>query len=179
MPQASTIREIAPPAELLIAASLPGAHFHDSYVIPYPVGEQSALAICLQVIGASPPWVDRLMRLRNQLVQLVGLKDLGDLNDFGDLASRPLDSYREGQRVGIFTLLRLTPNEVILGDSDRHLDVQVSFATANGSSLINTTVVHTHNRLGRYYMWLVKPFHRRIVRSLLKRALRAERGPLY
>lgn len=165
------ITEIDTPSGLLIAGSLPGAYFHDCYAIPYAANGQSAMAAYLRIITASPPWVDALMRLRNRLVQLVGLKDLGG---FDDLASRDPDSFKEGQRVGIFTLLRLTPEEVIFSDSDRHLDVQVSFALTqrNGQpALINTTVVHTHNRLGRCYMAIVKPFHRRIVRTLLQRAL--------
>ncbi len=171
-----SIDEIACPGGLLIASYLPGAHFYDSYRIPYAHSGHSALAVALRLLGAAPPWVDSLMRLRNRLVQLVGLKDLGNLND---LAERHPDSYQEGQRIGIFSLLRKTPREVILTDSDRHLDVFVSFALGerNGQPvLVNTTVVHTHNRLGRFYMWVVKPFHRRIVRSVLRRGLLAQQN---
>jgi hypothetical protein len=37
---------------------------------------------------------------------------------------------------------------------------------------VATTVVHCHNTLGRVYLAVIAPFHRRIVRSALQRAAR-------
>lgn len=53
------------------------------------------------------------------------------------LIVKNLDEYRVGDRVGIFTLLFLSDNEIIQGDSDKHLDVKVSvFKEKNHSVLI-------------------------------------------
>ena len=70
------------------------------------------------------------MFVRNKAVRLVGLKDLGQLDDGHPPASgRPLRdarSYRVGDRVGIFRIRHLSDTEVVMGQDDKHLDVQVS-----------------------------------------------------
>nr|WP_233224772.1 DUF2867 domain-containing protein [Thiomonas sp. X19] len=52
------------------------------------------------------------------------------------------------------------------------MDVKVSFckvAEAGRNALAVSTVVHLHNLLGRVYMLLVAPIHRRIVPATLAR----------
>ena len=74
--------------------------------------------------------------------------------------------------MGIFTLVENTPDEVLLGDSDKHLDVVLSVHCARAAGqpvrVTVTTVVHTKNRLGRLYMLPVKPMHRLISPSVLR-----------
>ena len=77
-------------------------------------------------------------------------------------------------RLGIFTLLANTPNEVLAADKDKHLDVYVSLSRsdvqADGTrEIVVATVVHTHNRLGRLYMLPVAPVHRYIAPLMLAR----------
>ena len=80
--------------------------------------------------------------------------------------------YRPGDRVGIFTLIENTPDEVMLGDSDKHLEVVLSVHCARPTGqpvrVTVTTVVHTKNRLGRLYMLPVKPMHRLISPAVLR-----------
>ena len=108
--------------------------------------------------------------LRNRAVQLVGLKNLGELS--GIHPARPDADYRPGERVGIFTLFENTPDEVLLGDHDKHLDVVVSVHCTRPADqpvrVTVTTVVHTKNRLGRLYMLPVKPMHKLIAPSVLR-----------
>lgn len=128
----------------------------------------SALELYLRVVRQTPGWVNRLMALRNWMVGLVGLKNLGHLASVD--AARAASSYRVGDRVGIFSLLYLTPGEVLLGDSDKHLDVVLSVCKTPQGAISVSTVVHVHNWLGRLYMLPVTPLHKIIVRSMLKRA---------
>jgi hypothetical protein len=111
------------------------------------------------------------MRLRNRIVSLFGIKDLGGLSDVN--TSKPTSEYRPGDRVGIFTLLSLSETEVLLGDSDRHLDVVVSVHRAQAplaakAVVTVTTVVKVHNWLGRLYMVPVRPAHRVIARAMVR-----------
>jgi len=88
---------------------------------------------------------------------------------------KPLEAYAIGDRIGIFTLVYLAQDEVIMGDNDKHLNVQVSIYrqhTPQGCDLTVTTVVHNHNWLGRLYMVFVAPAHKVIVRAMLRRYLR-------
>ncbi|RUP34973.1 MAG: DUF2867 domain-containing protein [Curvibacter sp.] len=159
------------PADSLITSFLPGASFHDANAIVVAEGHLSALDHFLQALRHTPRWVDVLMVLRNRVVSLLGLKDLGALSRLDP--AKPASAYAVGERVGIFTLIRNTPDEVLLGDQDKHLDVTLSVhraaATAGGPATVTvTTVVHVHNLLGRIYMLPVTPMHRIIGPSVLK-----------
>lgn len=163
--QISTI-EIPPGSE--IAQRMVGAYFQDSYEFSLDSASPSALQLYLQLVKETPAWVSLLMSLRNRVVGLVGLKNLGHLDDVA--RNKAASDYRVGQRVGIFSLLYLSEQEIILGDSDKHLNVQVSlYKQEHGQSAAISTVVHIHNRLGRLYMMLVTPVHQLIVPAMLKR----------
>ncbi|MYN06281.1 DUF2867 domain-containing protein [Pseudoduganella aquatica] len=77
-----------------------------------------------------------------------------------------------GDRVGIFSILYLSDDEVILGDADKHLKVCVSVRKLSEarSAVAVSTVVHIHNLLGRVYMLFVAPVHKLIVPAVLVRA---------
>ena len=115
------------------------------------------------------------MRLRNRIVStFFGLKDLGPMDAVR--ADRPLAEYRVGDRVGIFTLLHLSDDEVVLGDFDKHLRARVSVCRTRldgGAAFAVSTVVHVNNLLGRAYLFFVVPVHRRIVPAVMARGLEA------
>ena len=167
MGTAAQVVAAEPPAGSQASLRLPGAYFHDCYQIAAPDAEASALESYLHVVRQTPGWVNRLMAMRNRLVGLVGLKNLGHLGAFG--AGKQASDYRVGDRVGIFSLLYLSPDEVLLGDSDKHLDVVLSVCKVPQGTVRVTTVVHVHNWLGRLYMLPVTPLHKLIVRTMLKR----------
>jgi len=162
-------RPIDVPPDSAIAGDLPGADFHDAYVIPLEYGKRTALELYLDVVARTPAWVIFLMAVRNRAVAFFGLKNLGRL---GDGVKAPAD-YRLGDRVGIFTLLSLDEDEIILGDADKHLEVKLSVRKLlqEGKPFVAvTTVVHIHNLLGRIYMLFVAPMHKLIAPAVLRRA---------
>lgn len=171
MPTAS-----AAPHGSQIASRLPGAYFHDAWTISAAHPNLDALEQFLRVAIRTPAWIDRLMALRNRIVALFGLKNLGGLAQI-DPNKRASD-YQAGDHVGIFTLISNSANEVLLGDSDKHLNVVVSVHkqadSVNGTTLITvTTVVHVHNWLGRLYMIPVTPAHKVIACSMVRAIGRA------
>ncbi len=107
---------------------------------------------------------------------MVGLKNLGAFDQI-DMSKSEKD-YKAGDRVGIFTLISNTFDEVLLGDKDKHLDVTLSVHRAvedNAGVVVVTftTVVHVHNLPGRLYMLVVAPMHRMIAPSVLTAVARA------
>ncbi|CAM3882526.1 hypothetical protein CCOS865_02956 [Pseudomonas reidholzensis] len=167
MIQAATI-----PAHSLIQPYAARAGFRHCQVITLDDRGLPAMAHFLRLMRRMPGWIDSLMVLRNRLVNLLGLKDLGRLT--GVDAARSPDSYQPGERVGIFTLVTNTDDEVLLVDSDRHLDVHIALMRRPGPQpgqcqVLVTTVVRTHNLLGRLYMLPVAPFHRLITPIALRR----------
>lgn len=172
------ITPIAVPSASLIGKQLQGADFLDAYAMPLEHRGRSALEIYLDVVCRTPAWVNFLMATRNRIVSLFGLKNLGDLG--AGARTKPVSAYRVGDRVGVFSLLSLTDEEIILGDSDKHLDVKVSLCKLNPGareSIAISTVVHIHNLLGRVYMFFVAPVHRLIVPATLARASSASIFP--
>lgn len=192
MNTAPAVQETQVPRGTAIHGKLPGAHFFDAYTVADPHPGTSALQTWLDMVARTPRWTQHLMTARNKLVTLVGLKDLGQLHDAHRTASgaspRDAGSYRVGDRVGIFLIRHLSDTEVVMGQDDKHLDVQVSLTKLPmpmprtqqqqqqqqqqqgvPPTLVLSTVVHTHNTLGHAYMAVVSPFHRRIVRAMLQR----------
>jgi hypothetical protein len=160
------------PTNSRAATLLGGASFFDCWSVLSPHTDSSALELFIAAAANSPRWVNLAMSARNRRVRLAGLKNLGTLNGLD--SSRRAQSYRPGDRVGIFTLFEQSFDEVLVGDKDKHLNVVLSVhraLTNDGKSVLVslTTVVHVKNLLGRLYMLPVRPAHRVIAPAVLGR----------
>ena len=161
-------REI--PSNSTVSQYLPGADFFDCFQIQIGHSDLTAMEAFLSIMSRTPCWIDRLMVIRNRVVKLFGLKNLGRLSAVDK--SKPAGSYKVGDRVGIFSIAHLSDDEVVLMDSDRHLDVKVALQKSpdgDESCIAVSTIVHIHNRLGRIYMFFVGPIHKLIVPATLSR----------
>ena len=102
-----------------------------------------------------PWWVNMLMKLRNQLVKPLGLKK-GEMKDY---ISDMIKSHSD--------------REIVLGMADKHLDFYVEFWCSpkenNVQNIAVTTIVKYNNRIGRIYFFFVKPFHKIIVNSIVRK----------
>jgi hypothetical protein len=144
-----------------------GAYFADAFETTVPHTEKSALAIYLDAVTCTPKWIDALMVARNRIVALFGLKDIGRMSDVKAIRT---EACKVGDRVGIFSILFLSDDELILGDFDRHLDARVSvckYRDGDSCKIAASTVVHVNNFLGRAYLFFVVPVHKRIVPVML------------
>ena len=73
--------------------------------------------------------------------------------------------------IGIFPVVSETPERLVAGFNDYHLDFRVVVDVApkgGGQEVTTTTLVLTHNWLGRTYLAVITPFHRLIARVLLQ-----------
>ncbi|WP_367718796.1 DUF2867 domain-containing protein [Nitratireductor sp. GISD-1A_MAKvit] len=137
---------------------LPGARFSDTFsaVSRQLVDANTALE---RGFGGFPGWVEALMRLRNRIVRPFGLKT-------------PQQAVGQARKV-IFPVLEQSPERVVLGTDDRHLDFRVILGTCElneGRTRIScTTLVRPHNLAGWLYLGAVLPFHKLIVASTVRR----------
>lgn len=148
-------------------ALLPGAQFADAFSIAVDGMHLTARDAAERMLGRSPWWVDALMRLRDTIVTPFGLKT--------STAALQADI----DKVGFFPVLSETPERLVAGFNDHHLDfrVVIDVATAgSGQTVTATTIVLMHNRLGRIYLATIKPFHRLVVRSMLKQVVYSSHG---
>lgn len=163
------------PAMSALHERVASADFHDCHSVAVADASPTALGYFLQAASQTPGWVNALMNMRNRIVARLGLKHLGSLRQIDK--AKPEAAYAPGDRVGIFTLVRNTPDEVVLEDRDKHLDVMLSILklpprAGNAQAVALSTVVHIHNTLGRVYMVPVAPIHKLIVPAMLRRLAR-------
>jgi hypothetical protein len=151
------IREIEPTVDA--DALLAGAQFADAFGLEVHGHTLDARQAAERMIGRPPRWVDALVTVRNVLVAPFGLKTSGAS------ASTPRDM------IGIFPVVSQTPDRVVAGFNDLHLDFRVVVDVATrgaGQQVTATTLVRTHNRLGRTYLAIILPFHRLVVHAMLR-----------
>ncbi len=123
---------------------------------------------------SSPKWINLLMVLRNKIVSIFGLKTGNPLGK-KDILSNHF-TIEKGKRIGIFKVFEQNENELILGEDDHHLNFRVSLllepATQNKKGLIISTIVEFNNALGKLYFLPVKPFHKWIVKGMLRNTIK-------
>ena len=149
------------PVDAAMRALLPQARMSDAYRLVVNDGTLDATTAAYRIFGCIPWWVRALMALRNHLVAHLGLKTGID---------------KEVRRIGFFPVISETPERVLLGLDDKHLDfrIAVDVVPLAGAQrqVTTTTMVRTHNLLGRIYLVIVLPFHRVIVPAMLTQAAR-------
>lgn len=150
-----TVREVTPAID---PNTLPGAQFADAFRIEIGDRALNARQAAERMMARQPRWAEALLTLRNILVAPFGLKTSG-------ASSTPREM------VGIFPIVSEQPDRLVAGFNDKHLDfrIVVDVATSGAAREVTaTTLVLTHNWLGRTYLAVIMPFHRLIVRSLLR-----------
>lgn len=151
------VEQVAPNVETNVL--LAGADFADAFRLALAGPTLDARQAAERMMGRSPRWVETLLVLRNALVAPFGLKTSGA----GYSATT--------DAIGIFPVLSETPDRLVAGFDDSHLDFRVIVdvsACGDGQQVTATTLVRTNNWLGRIYLAVILPFHRRVVRALLK-----------
>ena len=154
------VRAVAPDPS--VKPHLAGATFIDAYQVEAHV-PLSAEAFARAAFEKPPAWISSLLALRNAVVAPLGLKTAREAGD-------------PSEWIGIFPVEMTTPDRIVLGFDDKHLDFRVVIDVARkdeGCEVTATTLVREHNLLGRIYLTTILPFHKAIVPALLKRTAQA------
>jgi hypothetical protein len=152
-----TVREVAPDIDR--DALLTGAEFADAFRMEVADPAINARRAAERMVGRQPRWARALLSLRNLLVAPLGLKTSGAGSGTRDM-------------IGIFPVVSETSDRLVAGFNDSHLDFRLIVdVTPSGEArqITATTLVRTHNRLGRIYLAIITPFHRLIVPAMLRR----------
>jgi uncharacterized protein DUF2867 len=159
---AMTIREIKPDVDR--DSVLAGAQFADAFRVTVQDAGLDARSAAERMFSNSPRWVEALVDLRNRIVAPFGLKTSGK------------DEVEAGGMIGLFPVLSETPERLVAGFDDHHLDFRVVVDVAPAGrdrEVTATTLVLTHNWFGRAYLAAIMPFHRMIAKTLLGQVLQA------
>ena len=155
-----TVREISPTVDR--AQWLAGAQFADAFRVTVDGPAIDARIAAERMFGHSPRWIELLLKLRNVLVAPFGLKSSG------------ADEKTKLDLIGIFPVVSETPERLVAGFNDHHLDFRVVIDVAardTGQQVTATSLVLTHNALGRIYLAVIMPFHRLVVRTMLRQVI--------
>lgn len=106
-----------------------------------------------EIIVDFPSWARFLLVIRRAVTAPFGLSNDGPTAD---------------DKLGPFPVEQDTPEEVIAGFNDKHLDFRVSVFAKDGEVAL-ATWVHPHNVWGRVYLAAILPFHIAIARNGVRR----------
>ncbi len=134
-------RLVPPPVDC--AAILPGYDFADAYAVAVPT-TMDAIEASRRAFAKAPRWASLLMEMRDRFVAPFGLK--------------PAPSTG-------FPVISQTPEQVVMGLDDHHLDFRIVVTVAAGLATV-TTIVRRHNFCGRLYLSAIMPFHRLIASAM-------------
>jgi hypothetical protein len=149
---AAMSRVVHAPPDPDCTAALLGCDFADAFSVAVARRDITPGIAMKLAFGTPPGWISALMATRNAVMGRLGYK-----------APR----IQRG-----FPVLRTGPDMELSGLDDAHLDFRALLRVrpeGNGSRLTLTTAVRTHNRTGRVYLATILPFHKLIVRSMLRR----------
>jgi hypothetical protein len=163
------------PASCAFSGDLGKYYYWDSFEACLSRTELSMPEIYLGIFAHAPRYFKRLLLLRAKIVRVLGLT--------GHTAAQLYNieikkKYEVGEKIALFTLFSQSENEIIAGGNDKHMDFRVSVLRVTGADknkVVLTTVVNTHNLLGRVYMSLIAPLHRFGVKTIMSNAVAAKR----
>lgn len=165
----SRVQSTSLPLESTLAPTFARADLADAFVLTIPNADKSSVDDWAHAVLDHPsPMLRGLLTLRDTLVAPLGLKT--------SRALRTSLRNRAVEHMDFFQVRSRSPNEIVLGEDDSHLDFRLSLLLRASSDnaarqLVATTVVHCHNLTGRAYLALITPFHKRVVIQNLKRAM--------
>lgn len=116
------------------------------------------------VFTTTPKWIKSLFVFRNKIAGWFGLKTEMP-NDYNE-------TFKVGGYLKFFRIYSISDTEVILGADDSHLNFRalISDDKSDSYNIKVITLVEYNNFKGKMYMSVIKPFHRLIVRRMVKNA---------
>ncbi|MBC8258110.1 MAG: DUF2867 domain-containing protein [SAR324 cluster bacterium] len=160
--------------ELLIARHIEDFDYCDVFQSTREVvGEIPQPKDCMIAFFRSfPPLLTRLIITREIIAKKLGLKTANEITN--DERNKLLDRFEGniGDSIAIFEVLEKNDIELLTGQTDRHLDFNLSFISyiKNNNSIIElATIVKFHNIFGKIYFFFVRPFHKLYMKKILKR----------
>ena len=169
-PNDHRVTPVSLPSASRIAHAYSSTDYADAYSVELPAGASADPELLARFIFEQPsPLGSFLLRVRDALVGGFGLKTSRQMS---------LNAGNDAARIAIFRVYSISDAEIVLGEDDRHLDFRVSVLCSDAQPpegkrrLTLSTVIHCHNRFGHLYFFVIAPFHRFLVQSGLRRAIR-------
>ena len=143
------------PTNSLVLNGFEKVDYCDTYQIQKKT-EKNAEEISKEILQL-PKWALILFKLRNRIVGVFGLKT--------DKNMEKTDTF--------FSVIEKNESEIVMGEVDKHLNFRLSILKNNIENTISLiTAVHFNNKWGNIYFFIIKPFHKIILKTTLQRYLK-------
>ncbi|MDR2040433.1 MAG: DUF2867 domain-containing protein [Bacteroidales bacterium] len=157
------------PENTIIKKYLP-AGFSDCFLCTDSPEGISADDMMVAFWTTMPRWLSILFKIRDMLVSPFGLKT-GKGN-----AEQMEEAIREGKNYRFMSVMEKSEKETVIVLDDKHLKAYFSTYIQTdengGRSIYLSTLVKYHNRLGRVYFFVIRPFHTIVVKKLFRQVIR-------
>lgn len=123
------------------------------------------------IFSSIPGWARILMKIRDIVVKPFGL-NTGTVPEQNELNTDI--NYDIGDRAIFFSVIDKSDSEIVMAENDKHLSFRTSVFVDNAKvdrivRIYLVTLVQFHNKGGRLYFAPVKPIHKLLIKSLLKK----------
>ncbi len=168
MAHSALVIEQPPPMTGRLADWYPDADLLDSFAVELPARSGGDIrAIAQAILGQTPPWpVKTVASIQQRVGRLTAPRTTDDVYSADDAHGR----------INALPILSSTDHELIVGKDGRRMSFRVALMiekSSDGRDLVSmTTAVRCHDRLGHIYLAAIKPFHRMVAPSTLRRAAR-------
>lgn len=160
----------SPPTGSALALQFGQAYYADCFA--QAIGDlplRSASEVYFNLTASSPVWVNMLLKFRDRLVGIFGITPT---NGFSRDRGGRLNALAPGSELDFFRVRQINEVELVLVLNDAHFDVLLSIYLSREverKRVFITSIVQPHTLLGKVYLEIIKPFHRCVVKSMLKR----------
>ncbi len=168
------VSEIELSPNYLIAKDADNADYIDVYQLKTSTLAKSPLPkYCMVAFFKSfSSFIVSMLLIRESIAKKIGLKMAPENTQEG--RNKMLRDFEGniGDSIEIFEVIDKNETELMTGQRDKHLDFKLSFISyeSAGDKVIElATVVHIHNALGKVYFFFVKPFHRMIMKRIMRK----------
>ncbi len=144
--------------------------------VHFAFGERDLADVVARLMSYQPWWLMILFAIRTVLAKILRLNTAG-LPKLNKYTAADI-SFEPGAPHSFFTVDAGEPDRYWAGTiSDKHLDAWLVVTRDDMHGGFDrfglTTFVTFHNRSGRFYFALIKPFHHLVVRSMLHYAVKS------
>jgi hypothetical protein len=162
------------PENTLVIRDLKSIDYFDSYMVVKETDEP--IDKITERILTLPYWVKALLDIRYFLIVKpfglqTGMKKQGH-------SVKNQDGHLYQNNFGEVSIINRNENEIVMGDDDKHLYYRISILKRNTGKLSEiylTTIVKFNNNWGKVYFAFIKPFHKMVVKSMLRNLANLEK----
>ncbi|MCP3926425.1 MAG: DUF2867 domain-containing protein [Desulfobacterales bacterium] len=160
------------PESSLITRDIKGdVDYIDSYMVRVEIPDDISIDYLTAIAFTfNPGWVDSLLKIRDICVKPFCLKAGHPPSEKTTFDKKVY--FKKGEKAVMFTVSDRSENEIVMSENDKHLYFRTSILMEKDRDgfykIYSNTLVQFHNKLGKAYFIPVKPFHKLIIRVMLK-----------